>query len=172
MSPRVAWCSPQLQCLDVYCWSWLQLYEVPEHFVWKRSDDWMNRQPKNSRIIAILARNLRSEIMQIETLTVSDALRGCSYEADSWTYRPIVPTGAEQLIATTPVIYMQQVQINEWNLNLVSVMSWGLGSRGKGGCFQLFNSTFYRLLAEVLFFRRAESLRLETTRPSPLLGGL
>lgn len=28
MSPRVAWCSPQLQCLDVYCWSWLQLYEV------------------------------------------------------------------------------------------------------------------------------------------------
>lgn len=41
-----------------------------------------------------------------------DALRGCSYEADSWTYRPIVPVGSEQLIATTPVIYMQQVHQN------------------------------------------------------------
>lgn len=42
-------------------------------------------------------------------LILAATLRGCSYEADSWTYRPIVPSGTEQLIATTPVIYMQQV---------------------------------------------------------------
>ena len=119
-----------------------------------------SRQPKNPRIIANWHSNCERRLERLflwswfmDLSPYCPRGRGaahCHYTSD------LYAAGADQRM----------------ELNLVSVMSWGLGSRGKGGCFQLLNSTFYRLLAEVLFFRQAESLRLETTRPSPLLGGL
>eukprot|EP00435_Cladocopium_sp_Y103_P028647 s1671_g7.t1 len=39
-------------------------------------------------------------------LSLALSLQGCGYEPNSWTYRPI--SGGDQLIGTTPVIYMQQ----------------------------------------------------------------